>query len=191
MSNSQTILENNERINAAVELLRTKAAGSSTEVYDGLDSESTTSALSANQGRILKEILDGKLSADDVYPVGSIYLSVAKTVLNSSPASWLGGTWELLPEGYALWTTQQNAYGGTIIGAGLPNIIGTFQGGASANTETSGVFTKETGGNGYGGSGTKFAKYTFDASANGTTLYGRSNTVQPPAYCVFAWKRIA
>jgi hypothetical protein len=96
-----------------------------------------------------------------------------------------------LPEGYALWTTTTDGNGEKIIGAGLPNITGTFQGGASANTETSGVFTKTNGENGYGGSGTKFAKYTFDASANGTTLYGRSNTVQPPAYCIFAWKRTA
>jgi hypothetical protein len=182
-------LENNERINAVTELLRSKAGGTPTEVYDGLDSESTTSALSANQGRILKEILDGKLSADDVYPVGSIYLSVAKTVLNSSPASWLGGTWELLPEGYALWTGHSN--GGTIIGAGLPNITGTFQGGAKANNKTSGAFIKDsTNSNGYGGSGTYFCDYSFDASAS-NSLYGMSNTVQPPAYIVYAWKRIA
>lgn len=55
MSNSQTIQENNERINAVTELLRSKAAAQPTEVYDGLDSTSTTAALSANQGRVLKE----------------------------------------------------------------------------------------------------------------------------------------
>ena len=57
MSNSQTILENNERINAVTELLRSKAGGTPTEVYDGLDSESTTYALSANQGRVLNEAI--------------------------------------------------------------------------------------------------------------------------------------
>lgn len=57
MSNSQTIQENNERINAVTELLRSKAVASPTEVYDGLDSESTTSALSANQGRVLNEAI--------------------------------------------------------------------------------------------------------------------------------------
>lgn len=55
MSNSQTIQENNERINAVTELLKSKAAAQPTEVYDGLDSTSTTAALSANQGRVLKE----------------------------------------------------------------------------------------------------------------------------------------
>jgi hypothetical protein len=44
------------------ELLKTKAAGSSTEVYDGLDSTNTAAALSANQGRILNEKIPVKLS---------------------------------------------------------------------------------------------------------------------------------
>ena len=62
MSNSQTIQENNERIKMVSELLKNKVAGSSTEVYDGLDSTNTAAALSANQGRILNEKIPVKLS---------------------------------------------------------------------------------------------------------------------------------
>lgn len=64
MSNSQTIQENNARINAVAEVLKNKAGGSgtSTEVIDSLDSDSTAAALSANQGRILNEKIPVKLS---------------------------------------------------------------------------------------------------------------------------------
>lgn len=152
MSNSQTILDNNNRINAVAEVLRNKAGGATI----------------------------------DPHPVDTIYITTSESV---RPAEMFGGTWELLPEGYALWTTTTNGHGGTIIGAGLPNITGTFQGGAKANTKTSGAFIKDsTNSNGYGGSGTYFCDYSFDASAS-NSLYGMSNTVQPPAYCVFVWRR--
>lgn len=66
MTNSEQLQANNERINAATELLKTKAAGSgsSVEVYDGLDSDSTTAALSANQGRVLNEKIPTDYGAD-------------------------------------------------------------------------------------------------------------------------------
>ena len=58
-----------------------------------------------------------------LYPVGSIYLTIGTIYpQSSSPASWLGGTWQKLPEGYALWTASSNA--GSTISAGLPNITG-------------------------------------------------------------------
>ena len=57
---------------------------------------------------------------DLIYPVGSIYMSVT----NTSPQSFLGGTREALPGGYALWTASSGA-GETII-AGLPNIYGNI-----------------------------------------------------------------
>ena len=64
MDNKTQLQANNERINAATELLKTKAAGSSVEVYDGLDSDSTTAALSANQGKILNEKIPTDYGAD-------------------------------------------------------------------------------------------------------------------------------
>ena len=155
MSNSQTILENNERIKAVTESLN---CPKTVDLYEYID---------------------------------TIYITTSESV---RPAEMFGGNWELLPEGYALWTTTTDGYGGTIISAGLPNITGTFQGGASANTESSKAFTNTgAGGNGYGGSGTKFAKYSFDANTGATTqgIYRDDvTTVQPPAYRVFAWRRV-
>lgn len=45
-----------------------------------------------------------------LYPVGSIYLSIN----NTNPSTFLGGTWESLASGYALWTNADaNALGTT------------------------------------------------------------------------------
>ena len=119
----------------------------------------------------------------DIFPMGSIYMSVNDT----SPASFFGGTWERLPEGYALWAASEGA--GDTIDAGLPNITGTFCGGDS--DYRSGAFTKSSQNGSKVGSGTaQFRTFTFDANAS-NSIYGNSTTVQPPAYKVYAWKRIS
>jgi len=131
---------------------------------------------------------------NSIYPVGSIYLTVSTSPLNSSPASWLGGTWERLPEGYALWTASSGA--GNTIGAGLPNITGGFAGvpvGSAFPGSPSGAFqsSEQTGSsNTWGSSNAPRATINFNAS-NSNNIYGSSSTVQPPAYKVYAWKRIS
>jgi hypothetical protein len=83
---------------------------------------------------------------------------------------------------------------GTTIEAGLPNITGTAsQDNDSGFANTfSGVFYN-------GGNTTHFAttgegNYSnvlgFDASRS-NSIYGNSNTVQPPAYVVNIWRRTA
>ncbi|MDO5305806.1 MAG: hypothetical protein Q4E87_09565, partial [bacterium] len=128
-----------------------------------------------------------------VYPVGAIYLSTS----NISPASFLGGNWKKLPEGYALWTASSGA-GGTI-SAGLPNITGSATlrhidsgnvigaEGALSREDISGSYSSVS----LKGSGNPMDKLILDASVKGTTLYGKSSTVQPPAYKVYAWRRTA
>ena len=64
---------------------------------------------------------DGVNIFDLIYPVGSIYISVNSV----SPKTLFGGEWEMLPEGYALWTATSDA--GSTISAGLPNITGSFR----------------------------------------------------------------
>ena len=79
MTNSEQLLANNERINAATELLKTKAAGTAVEVYDGLDSDSTTAALSANQGKVLDEKIPTDYGADlDLSIDSSTYVITAQ-----------------------------------------------------------------------------------------------------------------
>ncbi len=100
-----------------------------------------------------------------VYPIGAIYLSTSDT----SPASFLGGTWEKLPEGYTLWTVQSGA-GGTIP-AGLPNIKGyhTTQGNDSTGglATVNGAFSVRTLGNvdsGYSSASNFLTSVNFTAS---------------------------
>lgn len=73
-------------------LSATGGGGGGVTVVDNLTSTSTTSALSANQGRILNNSITTMQSEllDKIYPVGSIYIST----VNNSPANFLGGTWE-------------------------------------------------------------------------------------------------
>lgn len=126
---------------------------------------------------------------DALYPVGTIYLTTSTNgVGSSSPASWLGGTWERLPEGYALWTASSGA-GGTIE-AGLPNITGTATLGCQFDNATGAWYAVSSASNGRNGSNATRHNIAFDASRS-NDIYGKSTTVQPPAYRVYAWRRTA
>ncbi len=149
----------------------------------------------------LKAIVDEMLLR--VYPVNSIYLSMT----NTDPKNLFGGTWQLLSEGYALWTTTTSGQGGQTIAAGLPNITGEFhyetttQEDDISKPHIKGAFTAHAMDNGeavYGDDGNG-SYYKFNAAKGETRLdgtisnriYGKSDTVQPPAIKVFAWKRIS
>jgi len=128
----------------------------------------------------------------DCFPVGAVYLSVK----NTSPASFIGGTWELLETNKALWTSNTTA--GDTIDASIPNIKGTL-GTLTFRAEwtSSGAFSIDNTGSAYGhnnGSNNHRSAVTFNAS-NGATVSGiykdNATTVQPPAIRVFAWKRVA
>lgn len=123
----------------------------------------------------------------DSYPVGALYISTSST----SPASLFGGTWSQITAGYALWTATSGA-GGTIA-AGLPNITGSALVVSGADTTASGAMSKsgqvDVGPTGTG-SGWQQRTVSFNASSS-NSIYGKSSTVQPPAYKVYAWKRTA
>lgn len=124
----------------------------------------------------------------NVYPVGSIYIGTQSTCPMASLIS--GSTWTLVSSGRALWTGN-GSNANTTIEAGLPNITGTF--GRCINTGTTdGAFRQasDTTGANIGGSGSNNSSRTFDASRS-SSIYGNSNTVQPPAYVVNAWRRTA
>lgn len=134
---------------------------------------------------------------DDIHPISSYYISEDST----SPAELWGGTWVELPEDHVLWiTSTANANAGTTISAGLPNITGNFELGnhAHANTSASGAFTSDGGDSNKYTGGTSYSERAqtsidFNANDGASTkgIYGNSTTVQPPAYRVYGWKRIA
>lgn len=127
----------------------------------------------------------------DAHPVGSIYL----TIKDENPSTKFGGTWEKLPSSVCLQTADTTHGAGTTIDAGLPNITGSFYGDmVSRDTSVTG-----TGAFRFGGGKGNFTigstynlntGFTFDASRS-SAIYGKSTTVQPPAYALIAWRRTA
>ena len=146
---------------------------------------------------------DGTLSADSAlaaYPVGSIF----QTVSSTSPAALFGGTWQEIAQNRVLMGASYAHAAGTTVEAGLPNITGSLTApengvnyspfrGSKAGLSKSGAlkFTEvNTDWGGYrGDSGSTYDVY-FDASLS-NSIYGRSYTVQPAAYYVHIWKRVA
>lgn len=128
------------------------------------------------------------------YPVGSIYQSTSYT----SPAALFGGTWQEIAFNRVLMGAGSGHAAGSTVEAGLPNITGR----AGADTDSGYYNTNRpnAGGAFYGG-GKSYSwcaagnqnpgrDLCFDASLS-NSIYGRSATVQPAAYYVHIWKRVA
>ena len=134
---------------------------------------------------------DGTLSADSAlaaYPVGSIYQSTDPT----SPAALFGGTWEQIASERVLMGASRRHAAGTTVEAGLPDITGTE---TSFAKEFGGAFTQgklvdeNVGANTGNGIVYRYCMH-FNAS-NSNAIYGASSTVQPAAYYVYIWHRVA
>ena len=145
------------------------------------------------QFRAVIDALKGE-AADKLgyYPVGSIYQSTDPT----SPAALFGGSWEEIASERVLMGASSTHAAGTTVKAGLPNLKGSFTGVASTaypNLSNSGALSISTSNNiaGYeGGSYGSNCTVSFDASKS-NAIYGRSTTVQPAAYYVHIWHRVA
>lgn len=146
---------------------------------------------------------DGTLSADSAlaaYPVGSIF----QTVSTTSPAALFGGTWQEIAQNRVLMGASYAHAAGTTVEAGLPNITGSF---TTKSTDVGGspfsgdanvlsakgslAFSEKSASySGYTGHSGSQYDIQFDASRS-NPIYGRSYTVQPAAYYVHIWKRVA
>lgn len=149
---------------------------------------------------IYQQVLAAVVERD--HPVGSLYISENAT----SPAELYGGTWERIKD-CTIWGASDTHPAGTMVEAGLPNITGRLGVRALKSIYETGVFlTQENGAlksiaidsvEDYSNLiVTEDAKATYggslaiDASAS-NSIYGASNTVQPPAYCMYIWRRVA
>ena len=142
--------------------------------------------------------VDALLKSVNPFPVGSIYQSTDPT----SPAALFGGTWQEIAQDRALMGASSTHAAGTTVRAGLPNITGQLPGlkkigyGDNADYPISGAFawtnTKSTEFNYCDGEDSHLHIYqaAFDASKS-NAIYGRSSTVQPAAYYVHIWRRVA
>lgn len=149
---------------------------------------------------------------NDLYPVGSIYIGVTAECPIASLIS--SSVWELVAKDRVLQGSSSTHTAGSTIEAGLPNIktenliyydvwgfgrLGIRNGG---NLSTDALYrdTSNTMKNRFtnvgqynllaNGTGTDTTTIGFDASRS-SSIYGNSNTVQPPAYVVNIWKRTA
>lgn len=122
----------------------------------------------------------------------------------TSPAALFGGSWEEIASDRVLMGASRSHAAGTTVKAGLPNIAGSlsetsnngktspFRGnknaissiGALAVTEASSPFC------GFAGYEGSVYDISFDASRS-NSIYGSSDTVQPAAYYVHIWRRVA
>ena len=138
-----------------------------------------------------REQVNGLLEAQKLanHPVGSIYQSTGPT----SPAALFGGTWEEIASDRVLMGASRSHAAGTTVKAGLPNITGSFVANVHyLSHKVSGAFTAgdritSTGAN---NGDANVYKFSLDASKS-NAVYGRSSTVQPAAYYVHIWRRVA
>ena len=142
--------------------------------------------------------VDALLKSVNPFPVGSIYQSPAPT----SPAALFGGTWQEIAQNRVLMGASYAHAAGTTVEAGLPNITGQLPGiktigyNGSSDFPISGAFawtnTQSTSYSYNDGDDSPLHIYqaAFDASKS-NAIYGRSSTVQPAAYYVHIWHRVA
>lgn len=142
---------------------------------------------------VSKDVLKSWLGVSNPYPVGSIYISTSST----SPASLFGGTWESIASERVLMGVSSSHGAGSTVSAGLPNISGRFWSEVwTGHAVSSGPYTftvenaHDRGTNPWDSSGCRAYYVNFNAS-NANTIYGGSSTVQPAAYFVYMWRRIA
>ena len=126
------------------------------------------------------------------------------SVDSTSPAALFGGTWQEIAQDRALMGASSTHAAGTTVKAGLPNITGSF---TTKSTDVGGspfsgdanvlsakgslAFSEKSASySGYTGHSGSQYDIQFDASRS-NPIYGRSYTVQPAAYYVHIWKRVA
>ena len=112
----------------------------------------------------------------------------------TSPAEMFGGTWEKIAEDQALMGASTSHPAGSTAEAGLPNVTGNVRNfwytqrpsGDGALRVTDLSDSRLPYGNDYY---VKIGSFSFNASLS-SSIYGKSSTVQPPAYYVNIWKRV-
>lgn len=141
---------------------------------------------------------------DTFYPIGSVYISADKSKTKADFPFMQHGTWEEIPANLCL---QTGAAGeaGTQRSAGLPNITGKANVRSGGDSGANILASQSIGAIACSIQDSSFTWYShislqegqnkldtlsFNAS-NSNPIYGKSSTVQPPAYIVRAWVRTA
>ena len=154
----------------------------------------TPSANASNNEIVTVEWLKN-LIRETLYPIDTVYI----TVSNKNPADILGiGTWSIISENRVLQGVSQDIEAGDLIEPGIPDITGFH--GAWGFNNVGGAFyvahdlSENIKGGGWTSTGLRFKASSGETKMDGTiqnNVYGKSNTVQPAAYTVHIWRRIA
>ena len=201
MANVSKISDGTTTYNITTEIIKNQnTSGNSLKMWSGTKAQynALVSGGTIDNNTLYNIIDDTDLSLSilaTLYPVGAIYIGT----MDTCPLSVLGlGTWVKVSEGRVLQGSDSGHSAGNTIEAGLPNITGNF--GAMIpdyhGSKCSGAF--------YGVTIDNNSHFSWQqGSANGTcygydinasrssSIYGNSSTVQPPAFIVNIWKRIA
>lgn len=156
-------------------------------------------------GKAVGDALKGVISADAVKTLIADALAEDHAKIKfwisedpTSPAALFGGTWQEIAQNRVLMGASYAHAAGTTVEAGLPNITGR------AGPDEQAGFYNVNRPNAYGafygggksydwaasGTSTPGKDLCFDASRS-NPIYGRSATVQPAAYYVRIWRRVA
>ena len=128
---------------------------------------------------------------------------ILQTTSSVSPAARFGGTWEEIATNRVLMGVSSTHAAGTTAEAGLPNITGSTGRFASTyDSHSSNAADRKQGALNYSGEAYNMGYYSSSGSAGygyyinfnaskSNAIYGKSSTVQPAAYYVYIWRRIA
>ena len=137
----------------------------------------------------LTSIQNAMLSFSQIYPIGSIYVSVNST----NPGTLFGGTWQRIEDTFLLAsgsTYEAGTTGGssevTLTENQLPKISGTASGVGTWSSSASGKFTATKEGSGsFGGSSRDWTTLKFNFGNN------EAHNNMPPYLAVYVWKRVS
>jgi hypothetical protein len=123
-----------------------------------------------------------------VYPIGSLYIGIT----DNCPIANLFGTWEKVAEGLCLQGATGSQVPGETIEAGLPDHrhdigFGNLEGSGYGSTTISSSHKLS----GFGNAQWSSSSALTSLASKDNSIYGKSETVQPPAYLVNVWKRTA
>ena len=197
--------ENAEKFAAAAKASADKAAASVST-----DKTLTIEGAPAD-AKAVGDALEGVMNADTVKALIADALAEDHAKIKfwisedpTSPAALFGGSWEQIASERVLMGASSTHAAGSTVEAGLPNIIGSltetksdggsspFRGNKNAITSIGALEVTEIASNYAGYSSYSGSAYdiSFNASRS-NSIYGASTTVQPAAYYVHIWHRVA